>query len=47
MFYCDAFKEYMFFFPLYVLPRAVELLQSTSSKEELAFALGNYGRALR
>ncbi|CAG00393.1 unnamed protein product [Tetraodon nigroviridis] len=26
--------------------RAVELLQSTSSEEELAFALGNYGRAL-
>lgn len=26
--------------------RAVELLQSMSSKEELAFALGSYGRAL-
>lgn len=26
--------------------RAVELLQSKSSAEELAFALGSYGRAL-
>lgn len=37
----------MYFDFLYISPRAVELLQSTSSKEELAFALGNYGRALR
>lgn len=30
-----------------LFPRAVELLQPNSSKEELTFALGNYGRALR
>lgn len=29
-----------------LFPRAVELLQPNSSKEELTFALGNYGRAL-
>ena len=35
--------------PCAVVPgvfRAVELLQSLSSDEKLAFALGNYGRAL-
>ena len=47
MFHCDALKQQKLFCFLFILPRAVELLQSTSSKEELAFALGNYGRALR